>query len=856
MAAANVVLGHYEVNWQDKLGQGGFGIVFRGTDTRRGIEVAVKQMELKKDKIGSDAMTEIKNLQKLPSHPHIVKFFDSFFQANSFWMVMEFCNFGNLKQYFDKYKPIDFVTKVEFMQQAASAIRHLHGLPVPIIHRDLKPANIMLHYTGDKPVIKVTDFGLAKVAEDKEEKADMANSYMMSTFAGTPVFMAPEFFMEQMYTSSVDVFALGLVYLGMLNYDKIGDILPLSDFKMPLGMVIAHALQTGSSPPKLVEIKPSDSKETKEVKEVIEKMLMAKKEDRMKIQEVSTALNNIFDKRKDRLPGYPLLRQAGGQKLELSTGSMATPQIRSLPTSLTMENKAHNIRKIDVGSKTIWSSPGKEKILMLVGATGAGKSTLINGLVNYIMGVRYEDDHRYKLIGDEGSGSQAHIQTKWITAYTIHKQDNQGKLPFTLTIIDTPGFGDTEGLQRDRKITNQIREFFSLKGPQGIDHLDGIGFVVKAPEARLTPTQRYIFDSILGMFGKDIGQNIFIMVTFAYGNKAPVLAAIKEAKFEFQKSFKFNNSALFSEVEKEDKEEEDEDEDEEASNNMTFNSMYWKMGEKSYKDFFRTFGKAQSVSLQLIRELLEEREHLEHVIQRLQQNIRAGLDKADELRQAERVIKVHEKDMLINKDFRYKADVTKQRKVDLPRGEYVTNCLRCQMTCHYPCGIPRDEDKAGCAAMGSNGQCNICPEKCYWNNHVNNAYRFELYQETETITSEELKNRYYEAASKKTATEKVIAGLKEDLQNLYLTVFGMLRQANSIIRRLEEISLRPNPLSEIQYIDLLIESERLECKPNFQQRISALNDVRKEAKILAEIKDERKILKDAAQYCWQKLKIL
>ena len=82
---------------------------------------------------------------------------------------------------------------------------------------------------------------------------------------------------------------------------------------------------------------------------------------------------------------------------------------------------------------------------MLVGATGAGKSTLINGMVNYILGVDWEDDFRFKLIADEGGTSQAHSQTKTITAYTIPHQ--QGS-PFehTLTIVDTPGFGDTKGL--------------------------------------------------------------------------------------------------------------------------------------------------------------------------------------------------------------------------------------------------------------------------------------------------------------------------------------------------------------------------------------------------------------------------
>ena len=82
-------------------------------------------------------------------------------------------------------------------------------------------------------------------------------------------------------------------------------------------------------------------------------------------------------------------------------------------------------------------------------------------------------------------------------------------VPYTLTIVDTPGFGDTEGLERDKQIATQIKEFFSIRSEGGIDHLDGILFVTQAALARLTQTQEYIFESILANFGKDIAGNIF-----------------------------------------------------------------------------------------------------------------------------------------------------------------------------------------------------------------------------------------------------------------------------------------------------------------------------------------------------------
>ena len=58
---------------------------------------------------------------------------------------------------------------------------------------------------------------------------------------------------------------------------------------------------------------------------------------------------------------------------------------------------------------------------------------------------------------------EAHSQYRWITAYTFHRMEDS-KDPFTLTIFNTLGFGDTEGLEWNKEVSMQIKEFFSLPG--------------------------------------------------------------------------------------------------------------------------------------------------------------------------------------------------------------------------------------------------------------------------------------------------------------------------------------------------------------------------------------------------------
>ena len=129
---------------------------------------------------------------------------------------------------------------------------------------------------------------------------------------------------------------------------------------------------------------------------------------------------------------------------------------------------AKMIRKYEIGKNEQSQIYTQHKVLMVMGATGAGKSTLINSMVNYILGVEWEDNFRFKLIVEDAKWHMESV-TDHITAYTIHPMEGS-RVDYTFTIIDTPGFGDTRGMERDEEITKQIKEFFSLGGGKGVEH--------------------------------------------------------------------------------------------------------------------------------------------------------------------------------------------------------------------------------------------------------------------------------------------------------------------------------------------------------------------------------------------------
>ncbi|XDV42521.1 hypothetical protein PO909_011165 [Leuciscus waleckii] len=497
-----------------------------------------------------------------------------------------------------------------------------------------------------------------------------------------------------------------------------------------------------------------------------------------------------------------------------------------------------------------WYNLGKEcmrqnRTIMLLGATGSGKSTLINGMINYIVGVEWKDNFRFQLIEEDQTRSQSESQTSEATVYKINYQEGF-KVPFSLTIVDTPGFGDTRGIGRDREITEQIRRLFT--SANGVSEIDAVCFVTQASLARLTATQRYVFDSILSIFGKDVAENIQMLVTFADGKQPPVLEAISASGVPCPKNdiglpvhFKFNNSALFADNRSSSDRACDEGSDEDDDN---FDEMFWNMGAKSMVKFFTALKKITTKSLLMTQEVLKERKHLETAVEGLQPQVKAGLAKLEEIRTTKEKIKEHETAMTSNENFEIEVDVIKPVKIQLTKkGEYITNCQKCSITCHYPCAIADDAQKHGCASMDRTGRCTVCPGKCIWNVHFNQTYSWEYVQVKEKQTLLELKDKYKKATKEKMTVQELIERQEEEIVHLQDMIVSLMNQSAQSITRLQEIALRPNPLTTPEYIDMLIEGEKSEAKEGYTARIQSLEAMKEKAKIISKVAKQDKLTK-------------
>ncbi|XP_062905774.1 uncharacterized protein LOC134347306 [Mobula hypostoma] len=513
------------------------------------------------------------------------------------------------------------------------------------------------------------------------------------------------------------------------------------------------------------------------------------------------------------------------------------PSIYKLELQKEVFNKSKQFAKFRLGNPSLKHTM---KTIMLLGATGSGKSTLINGMINYTLGVEWGDNFRFKLIQEETGKSQAESQTSYVTAYQIYHQFGF-KIDHALTIIDTPGFGDTRGIRQDQVITEQIREFFT--SPGGVDQVDAVCFVVQSSLARLTQTQKYIFDSILSIFGKDIAENIQILVTFADGQRPPILEALKASEVPCCKDengiprlFKFNNSAIFSQRPFSGKSANEESSNAKSNveeDNDNFEAMFWKMGAGSMKKFFRVLNTMEAKSLCLTKEVLKERKQLEAMVEGLQFQIQNRVTKSVELLKTEQTLNQFEKLLETNKDFEYEVDTTVRGKKETDSYNY--NCKKCEFTCHSPCSSANGVMAYMCTVMDWWGYCKVCPQKCNYMNHINEQYKFYDKIKKEKRTYNDVKEKYEKAYGEKMTVTKIKEKLKHELSEVQDEEQKLIEQISQSIRRLREIALRPSPVSNTEYIELLIQSEKEEANPGFKDRIEALRSLMEKAKLIQKV---------------------
>jgi len=203
-------IGDYQYSKRDLIGHGAFAIVFLGhSKINPEQQVAIKQIT-KKQLAKSQSLLEkeikiLKELTKL-KHENLVALLDCKESQNNVYLVMEYCNGGDLADYLQARQTLSEDAIAIFFRQIAAAIRACHEHNV--VHRDLKPQNILLSHPDKSNervqdiILKIADFGFARFLSD---------GVMAGTLCGSPMYMAPEVIRSLQYDGKADLWSIGTI---------------------------------------------------------------------------------------------------------------------------------------------------------------------------------------------------------------------------------------------------------------------------------------------------------------------------------------------------------------------------------------------------------------------------------------------------------------------------------------------------------------------------------------------------------------------------------------------------------------------------------------------------------------------
>lgn len=203
------ILGRYQL--EKELGKGAMGVVYLGKDPKINRVVAIKTMALSQEFEG-DELTEARErffreaeTAGRLQHPNIVTIFDAGEERDLAYIAMEFLRGKDLLEFTKPGQLLPVSLVVSITARVADALAYAHSLNV--VHRDIKPANIMYERQAD--IVKVTDFGIARVTDSSKTKTGMV--------LGTPSFMSPEQIAGKKVDGRSDLYSLGVMLFQMLT---------------------------------------------------------------------------------------------------------------------------------------------------------------------------------------------------------------------------------------------------------------------------------------------------------------------------------------------------------------------------------------------------------------------------------------------------------------------------------------------------------------------------------------------------------------------------------------------------------------------------------------------------------------
>lgn len=243
----------------ERLGKGGMGTVYRATHLLIDRPVAIKVLNphFVEDEEAQERFRREARAAGRLQHQNVAAVTDfGRTEDGLVYIVMELLEGRSLRDVLSREAPLDAARAVSLMLQISAAVAAAHEARV--IHRDLKPGNIfVVQRKHAPPVVKVLDFGIAKLAADaiEDDEDDQQTLTKVGVMIGTPRYMSPEQCDGGKLTPASDVYSLGIIL-----YEMLTGTTPFSG-STPLAIAMKHSKEVPRSPREFVSSIPAPLEE-------------------------------------------------------------------------------------------------------------------------------------------------------------------------------------------------------------------------------------------------------------------------------------------------------------------------------------------------------------------------------------------------------------------------------------------------------------------------------------------------------------------------------------------------------------------------------------------------------------------
>jgi PAS domain S-box-containing protein len=272
---------------EEKIGTGGYGVVYRAVHLGLTRAVAVKIFRPVAAGENQENLTRFR-LEGVSAcrvnHSHAVSILDAGVSNEGIvYLVMELLDGWTLTEELNRNSTFSVQRTLEILIPICQVLAEAHR--AGIVHRDVKPDNIFLHHIGGEQIVKVVDFGIAKFLDKSSGMIDLNNLTVKGLILGTPVYMSPERLSSKPYDGRSDVYSVGIMFYQMINGDPPFD--PAFNGLFALAMMHLNTLP----PP----ISDTDPDVPPEIEALIMRTLAKDPDKRPTAQELATELTNLLN---------------------------------------------------------------------------------------------------------------------------------------------------------------------------------------------------------------------------------------------------------------------------------------------------------------------------------------------------------------------------------------------------------------------------------------------------------------------------------------------------------------------------------------------------------------------------------